>query len=677
MSPLQTNFSAFTDISDWVGKFDKNGNLLLDPGKPTASSVYNRLKFAKDSDDSDNSMPLPAIDAPQWTEANAEIIHDFIANLEFNNYQNSSQEFANLTTDAVNNIESIKRLKMAMCGSIPSAEDIIAIDHLPELSLADNENRTIIKNLIQKWIEEDNNCWQIIRQYFSTAFMQDCEMPRRSRAFGLLKKNLSIGIRDELADHINESFQKSMRDIVINRQPFTDILTTDQHYITTTILITYLNLEESAQHVLLRDGATRVTKSGAFGQGRIKNLIEEDWNDWKKVKIVQSEEKPINYDSTDQEIRDFLKNNDSIPLNIPRSGFGNLLGFHFCNLTNEDNRFRRTANQFLIAATNRSTTQGADDLDLNDKDPSKYLDAEHTASEQDCVSCHKVIDPFASTYFYHIDEHLRLNKVYEKFKEQSENRPSILPSLITGINFYGVKKQDENIDFPQTMARFTESDVTSDIFYRGQLERVCNWLTGHKCETKNCNIYESILEEFKNHKDYITLLKELGSSPMLLGQGLTEECKGYGPITLSYHRFKNYLENIYSNLGKSNLNLRTLDGLPKAHVKRGLPGIVFDNTSSPIKTRVLEKTCQKFAKDIVANFLRGDDQLQQSIKDLVNLMVLPYHSGDHDSSWKKYFEHREKLFIDYYNSFPSDTSKKRKMSEVITLACITEGFTGI
>ncbi|MEM7677208.1 MAG: calcium-binding EGF-like domain-containing protein [Myxococcota bacterium] len=180
-----------------------------------------------------------------------------------------------------------------------------------------------------------------------------------------------------------QSFVRTALNIVQSGGDFRQVVTTRRWQVTTAILAALVYADRSRNPVRFE---------------RLAHLTEADYRDWRNVTFVQA----ANADEVPQfennaafvaSLRS-IGNNGSINLRAPRVGFFSTPTFYESWETNEDNQFRVTTNQAVLAALDILFEAG----DTTSQDNLNGLNEDHSDPSSACYQCHRMLDPMRLSF---------------------------------------------------------------------------------------------------------------------------------------------------------------------------------------------------------------------------------------------------------------------------------------
>lgn len=219
-------------------------------------------------------------------------------------------------------------------------------------------------------------------------------------------------------------------------------------------------------------------------------LAPADFEDWRLVEFVplsQSDAGIPYYDLAS------LRQVTRLSLKQPRLGFFTTPAFFARNQTNEDNAFRVTTNQALIAALGLAF----DDENVTIPTRSQALSSEHAEPGTVCWACHVSLDPMR---MYFDNEFL---PTYQARASRGAGAAS--------FGFYGQTRDGGDL------ATFAEALSTHPEFAFRWALRLCQWASSQPCAEDDPEIARiSGIFASSGHR-WKVLVREMMSSPLVTG----------------------------------------------------------------------------------------------------------------------------------------------------------------
>lgn len=397
----------------------------------------------------------------------------------------------------------------------------ITEDELASVLRDGKTNDDAYERLVEEWVDHPN-FMQKIEPFIQGALQSHEPFDRLALPPFILGKASAAqiiprGSDEQLYENLSTYAHRTFMDIVEKDQPFTEIATTEQWYMTSALMsfITagdaateggpLLNLKISGcnknasyeQMVkdktfcipqlpaggLPRDFKSRdpgfmfarlITASGRGQNGTVKFLSPGDYKDWRKVTV-----KLITNNTPKNAIIPFydlpsLRKSDTLYLRVARPGFFSTIPFLAKWRTNADNQFRVTVNQALIVALGDAISVADDSVPFS----SSGLDEEH-ASQPDCKACHQLLDPMRDYFMRYYDADW--SKPKNKFTNE---QPSFSFAGHTG------DKGNKMIDFANAIASHPQ-------FAEAWVNKLCLYANSTACSTADPEV-QRVAAIFKN-----------------------------------------------------------------------------------------------------------------------------------------------------------------------------------
>jgi hypothetical protein len=495
-----------------------------------------------------------------------------------------------------------------------------------------------------------------------------------------------------LKENLQESFVRTATAIVQDGRPFTEVLTTRRWMVTTATLAALAYLESTQaelkreQHRVFRDPGdglpippvsleysvanhvwhlpglpttcevSQINADFLFemllgfvnckgtGQYRFDDtlLSDADFADWRTVEIQVAATKaqvPLFYDLA------ALRGVTSVQLRQPRAGFFTTPAFLANWETNEDNQFRVTTSQAVIAALGKI---------FSPADPTQPvrldgLAKEHAASGTACYGCHQFLDPMRS-YFAH-----SFSYTFQRADELGQLTPSFA--------FHGYVHDGGQLDdFAQALAEHPG-------FAMGWTQKLCFWANSQPCSEKDPETMRVAQVFADSGFDLKALLVELLSSPLVTGAQDVATFRDTPPF-VSITRKQHLCRLLDTRLGV----------VDACGVAAGFAGLVPEDEFSrgaaePVQTAVtglfhyaaVEKLCSRLATKLVggaANMPLQASQPEVVLDTLVEeLMGLAPGNARRDGVRAKLAQH--------YAEAKESTNQQTALRSAFVVACVS------
>jgi hypothetical protein len=401
---------------------------------------------------------------------------------------------------------AVAKVKNLLLGLTPTAAEV-------KLVAADQK---ALDGLIAGWMQLPEYRGKMI-QFFSTAFQQD------GWGYGDLDYQFCTRYpftysREELVDNLQQSFARTVLQLIDEGKPLTSALTTTRFMLTPALMaayayadtlwiadrvicspqklpwpikvetnrpipieraidptspdfMTFLVSECSRSSVVLSDADTSTLASVIFSSsvsredvqchyspsGQDRYILPSDFTDWKMVTVRQ----PTPGESTTP-LYDLptMRAGKELVLHIPRQGFFSTPAFAARWPTNVSNQHRVVLNQTLIVALGKP-------VDLSNKTRPLSLAAlneEHAAADDDCYACHQSLDPMRQFF----------QQAYsQSFSEQTDPAKAAVPGEFA---FHGVIAEGKSIyDLGPLLA-------SHPLFAPAWVQKLCTWAASGPCD---------------------------------------------------------------------------------------------------------------------------------------------------------------------------------------------------
>ncbi|MEL7369783.1 MAG: hypothetical protein AAFN74_12775, partial [Myxococcota bacterium] len=285
---------------------------------------------------------------------------------------------------------------------------------------------------------------------------------------------------------LERSFVRTAWNIVQNGGDFRQVVTTRRWQVTTAILAALVYIDRTRNPVRFEF---------------LEHLTEADYSDWRNVTFVQasSAEEVPQFANTAAFVRSLrtIGNNGTLNLRAPRVGFFSTPTFYESWETNEDNQFRVTTNQAVLAALDILFEAG----DTTQHETLEGLNEDHSAPDSACYQCHRMLDPMR----------LQFQNVYS-FRYRVLNEPR---TQQPGFAFQGY------VASPSTMDEFAQALVDHPRFPTAWVQKLCMWANSQRCLEDDPEFIR-LATAFSQDWDFMALLTNLFSSPLITGAEITE-----------------------------------------------------------------------------------------------------------------------------------------------------------
>ncbi|MEN0063351.1 MAG: hypothetical protein AAGA48_14460 [Myxococcota bacterium] len=427
----------------------------------------------------------------------------------------------------------VRRVKNLLTGAAPTDDEMLRVQ----------ANPNTMRELVAEW-QQTVGYERKLGEFFGKALQQTGDDSDISRQLHNGMNGIAVARRT--ADVIRASFVRTALRIARNGEPFTNVTHTATWDMTTAMMAWLIAVDQSPNvesylfyedpvtlgdltfdadtpldvqaahemwHASLDEGCEQPY---AIDQGgvtlkilSVKAILGEprspvycnvhtdifndsDWEDWRPVTMVPST------DANQVEYWDApsLRNRTTLGLDLPRTGFFMAPAFLAAWETNDDNSFRVTTNQALIAAL--GTQFDAEDVTLPLGD--EGLADDHAAPDTACYGCHKNLDPMRN-YF----KNALTSPFYAIRPEDSDVERAT-------FSFQGAEggKGDG-----ETLADFGQHLANHPRFAHGWVQKLCYYANSQDCDSNDPE-FPRIVEAFVDSGfDFNALVVDLFSSPLI------------------------------------------------------------------------------------------------------------------------------------------------------------------
>ena len=294
--------------------------------------------------------------------------------------------------------------------------------------------------------------------------------------------------RTALFNSLERMFVRTAWNIVSSGGDFRQVATTRRWQVTTAILSALVYADRS------RNPGDRFE--------RLAHLQASDYTDWRDVNFVQAADASdvpqfANTAAFVSSMRD-IADGGSLTLRAPRVGFFNTPPFFESWETNEDNQFRVTTNQALLASLDILFEAG----DVTPQDNLNGLATEHAEPESACYACHQRLDPMR----------LEFQNVYNyKYRIRDNVETELPPSF----SFQGYTAAPANMD------EFGQALVSHPRFPTAWVQKICMWANSQRCLEDDPE-FVRLRNAFAQDWDLMALIVDMFTSPLVTGARITE-----------------------------------------------------------------------------------------------------------------------------------------------------------
>jgi hypothetical protein len=438
-----------------------------------------------------------------------------------------------------------------------------------------------------------------------------------------------------LLKNVEESFSRTALHIALSNQPFSEVVTTRQYYLTPGLagLLAYLDyhvvdddkqfrgdsafpLEFQLYHA---DGPTPwaqqvasrrfYTRDANLGQvltdpltsknpfqlylylmgivlGTGLNFPEprftpSDMQDWKLYTIRQPApgESPTAFWDVEA-----LRSTTELVLSLPRVGFFTTPAFFATWQTNDSNQHRLTTNQTLIVALGSSFIPQEGAIPVREVS----LDATH-ASQPECQGCHLRLDPMRA-YF---------RQAYSL--AGSHQRDATWSGQQGSFAFFDQVHDGGDLD------DFAKALATHPQFAVAWAQKLCQWANSSACATDDPELMR-VVEVFRQSQlSFRTLVRELFSSPLVTWRSRTATSDTQGQL-VSIARYGHFCRALEHRLGvadpcgdadPSSAAHAVSVSIPADAFSRGKPDPILPTESNLFQRSAVEALCARVADAVV------------------------------------------------------------------------------
>lgn len=246
------------------------------------------------------------------------------------------------------------------------------------------------------------------------------------------------------------------------------------------------------------------------GKIRPQLFTDADRSDWRLVTMVRAED--------DEKAADWwnvfaFRGATELKLKSSRTGFFSHPAFLATWRSNEDNDFRVTTNQALIAGLGRAFESSTDANPLGDAG----LSDDHASPDTDCYGCHKSLDPMRGFFDVDFDPvHYGTNPKFEG------------PDYTPNFNFFGHSGEGSDLeDFGRHIAEHP-------YFSTGWVQKLCAYANTVECDSSDPEFLRIVSAFDDSNLNFKTLVTELFSSSLITNASCANDTlEQSAPISLS------------------------------------------------------------------------------------------------------------------------------------------------
>lgn len=396
-----------------------------------------------------------------------------------------------------------------------------------------------LPDLIERWMELPE--WrQRLLFFFQQAFQQtqtdiDSYIDQIYHGVHIVWKDNA-----KMIANAEESFARTALGLVEEGRPFTEVLTTRRHMMTTGLLHTIAFIDTMPRDDLGKDagnsswflekypgytyrgrtGGTALFAESSWmhggnlfggGGGASENLFtDSDWSDWRWVTFRQ----PQSIDeTTDFNDLPALRSASEAVLYGPRVGFFTTPAFFANWCTNIDNASRVLANQTLIAGLDRSIDGENITVLLDDSNVEKM----HADPKSGCYGCHVMLDPMRD--FFRMD--------YGYYGHPRSNPPPTQKPFPTSAQF--------TLDGSEPVVGTNLYDLGDAMaehpsFATAWTQKLCRFANSEICAAEDPE-FQRVAAAFRDSGfQFPVLVRELMSSPIVTYASRTQSAEKFGVV---------------------------------------------------------------------------------------------------------------------------------------------------
>ena len=594
---------------------------------------------------------------------------------------------------------AVRRTKNLLTGLAPTADETIAVVEDPD----------VLKDRVTEWLETDEFKGKMLT--FFKKNLQQTSTVQEDYAFQITSKLADRWeINDSFVLAMNESISRTALWIIENDRPFSEIAST-RTWMMTTQMMAYLAAAESSGDI---DGlsfyhnpvtvngidydantphATQIRDKMIYSQtaldsdSRVVNCpndpqvisdldyyIRRHWifsafmdgnhrlicggsvqpqlftasdsMDWRPVTMVRGE--PADWwDAL------AFRNATELTLKSSRTGFFSHPAFLATWRSNEDNDFRVTTNQALIAGLGRAF----EETDISIPLGNEGLSDDHASPDTDCYSCHKTLDPMR-TYF-----DVDFDPVY-----YGTNPKLSPPDYAPSFSFLGHSGAGSDLeDFGRHIAEHP-------YFATAWVQKVCAYANAENCDVSNPE-FQRVVSVFENSNlNFKTMITELFASTLIANAPCAEDFEQDPSVSLT--RLDHFCPTLVARTGISNicaLNSTAVlaNSLPADSWSRGAdkadratdPGMFYRATTEALCSEISSELVNKTGYPVQVSDIDGS----------IDWLVEGFMGVSRSDT--RFADLRAALQGHYDNIAEVSTTSKKRLESVTTLACVSPFLT--
>lgn len=365
------------------------------------------------------------------------------------------------------------------------------------------------------------------------------------------------------------------------KRSFTEIATTQRWMVTTAtlVLMAWMDNRRTQQGENLNQNRNR------FRDFFRSTMTAEDFNDWRLIEFAASGNNTSAPAFDQVAAYRALRHGDRVSFGIPRVGFFSSPAFLAKWPTNQENQFRVTTSQALLAGLNEP-------FDAADPTtaalPLAASDTAHSQPGTSCFQCHRLMDPMRNVFA----------NIYTTVGYRYRS-PASEPS---GFAFQGVTREMSDL------ASFGQIIASHPKFVSGWAQKICSYFNSQTCSEDDPEFAMIVAEARVGSFDLIKMYRRFASSPIVTGHATTSMYREK-PFLISSAR-ENHLchaINVRTNHLRKKMGVSAWAEdqqfcahrnatLPKVifardEVARGDAGFVQPTAQSAFRTRAAERFC--------------------------------------------------------------------------------------
>lgn len=340
-------------------------------------------------------------------------------------------------------------------------------------------------------------------------------------------------------------------------------------------------------------------------------------------------------------------------LRTSRTGFFSHPAFLATWRSNEDNDFRVTTNQALIAGLGRAFEETDTSIPLGDEG----LSDDHASPDTDCYSCHKTLDPMRT--FYDVD----FDPVY-----YGANPDQAPPAYDPSFSFLGLSGEGSDLeDFGRYIGEHP-------YFATGWVQKMCAYANGEECDTNTAE-FARVLAVFEgSNLNFKTMVTELFSSSLVTNTSCANP-EDEQAIPVSLTRLDHFCPTLAARTGINDicsLNSTTIlsGALPTDSWSRGADNADQATDPGMFYRATIESLCSEVSNELVddGSFIRTSD-----IEGSIDWLVEGFMGVSQSDS--RFADVRAALQGHYDDIREVNTTNRLRLESVATLACVSPFLT--